>query len=313
MTQFSNAGKEIGNTTSFAYYNPYYNPYCYQGPIYSVGNILNNDYKDINIRSEILAPNIEKNAGVNDCDESCNLGSNMEDNYEIPHNVDDTPKIEHKLIVSINFNSGMRALSDKGKKLHEETVVMAEVVPEIPIDAIVVNNNDAIVVNSNAIVVKNNDSTIKCCFNNCEKIFTDITSIRNHIKLHLKSYRCPEEHCNKPCKTYRDFVHHIAKHDGKYASYSCNICNKEIVGLSNYSKHIKNHEEAVYKCTTMGCRKQFFTISKWISHIGTHGFEEWDDSDDYNNKPLPYICPYNCGKSFNSMRGMKIHSSVHRE
>ena len=170
----------------------------------------------------------------------------------------------------------------------------------------------------------------------CDKIFTNLGSLKLHVKIHTREKLFTCDQCNKEFTQKGHLTEHMRVHTG-VRPYACKVCNKMFTCSSNLSKHsrihtrdsvrkpqrgriqrieksskqkhrekhVKSHssphssEAKVRHFNCTKCFESFQTKSLLFSHKKTHADEK------------PFACGQ-CNKKYMTESGLlEIHSRVH--
>lgn len=75
----------------------------------------------------------------------------------------------------------------------------------------------------------------------CKNKFRQLTTLRNHMKIHTdeRPYKC--KHCEKAFRQISTLTNHVKIHTGE-KPFKCNICSKDFRQQSTLINHIKTHK-----------------------------------------------------------------------
>jgi len=75
----------------------------------------------------------------------------------------------------------------------------------------------------------------------CKNKFRQLTTLRNHMKIHTdeRPYKC--KHCDKAFRQISTLTNHVKIHTGE-KPFTCNICAKDFRQQSTLINHIKTHK-----------------------------------------------------------------------
>lgn len=144
------------------------------------------------------------------------------------------------------------------------------------------------------IKIHTKEFTIKCDF--CSKKFSHSGNFRIHMRMHVdeRPYKCT--FCDHRCRQAQDLEKHLRTHTGE-RPHKCPTCPKAFSTSSNLSAHIRTHTgERPYVCCV--CMKGFCQSTELTKHMRTHTGEK------------SHVCDV-CGKGFNGSSSLMIHRRVH--
>ncbi|XP_017849650.1 zinc finger protein 501 isoform X3 [Drosophila busckii] len=77
----------------------------------------------------------------------------------------------------------------------------------------------------------------------CKNKFRQLTTLRNHMKIHTdeRPYKC--KHCDKAFRQISTLTNHVKIHTGE-KPFTCNICAKDFRQQSTLINHVKTHKAA---------------------------------------------------------------------
>lgn len=85
----------------------------------------------------------------------------------------------------------------------------------------------------------------------CMKAFSTARLLRDHIRSHINTYRCP--HCEMSCSSPSALNSHILYRHSEERSYRCSQCSHAAKTYSDLVRHVKIHGKPVYCCEEAGC------------------------------------------------------------
>ncbi|KAK0142139.1 Zinc finger protein 2 [Merluccius polli] len=137
------------------------------------------------------------------------------------------------------------------------------------------------------------DRPFKC--NVCDKIFTDLTQLRIHLREHKqRSFQCDQ--CPKSFITLQSLQVHGRRHSGPQA-HLCSQCGKRFWTRGGLENHLRLHNgEKPFCC--QDCGKSFTALAGLVVHVRLHTGER------------PYVCTV-CGKGWPSKGDLQKHMRVH--
>lgn len=137
-------------------------------------------------------------------------------------------------------------------------------------------------------------SKVACPY--CDKTFTKITVVQNHIKARHsgeKPFICEE--CGKGCRTFGALKEHKLTHTEE-TPFKCCYCEKSFKNNSRLKTHLDTHNETNYICTS--CGLQLNTRRTLKMHMLVH-------SDQKRHK-----CDF-CGNEYKRAKALKNHLILH--
>ena len=103
-----------------------------------------------------------------------------------------------------------------------------------------------------------NARALKIHVKNCEKTFSRLHHLKNHIKGihknevkdHIKNvhekimkYKCEFDECDKSYTNGVNLTEHVAKFHGKYQEFKCDLCIRSFIN----SRYLKRHKETIHE------------------------------------------------------------------
>jgi len=131
----------------------------------------------------------------------------------------------------------------------------------------------------------------------CNKIFSVISNLDNHMDLHVKENFIYCEICGAYFTNENELIIHKEIHS---VPTSCKVCGKIFSTLWDVRKHRKTHNSSgkPFKCYAYKCNKSFDSSSNRIEHVRIH------------TGAKPYECEY-CGKAFKCRSNLARHARLH--
>ncbi|KAJ9583195.1 hypothetical protein L9F63_022466, partial [Diploptera punctata] len=151
--------------------------------------------------------------------------------------------------------------------------------------------------------------------NICKQIFTDLVTVKEHMKVNCDSYKLYSCYiCKKSYTTISQLTDHLFIHK-ETGNFSCQDCGKSYSRLNFLRNHICESKELSYSCLT--CRKMFKSKLELSIHSVKHGNVE-NEQPSYSshteerlltghmilNKPF-WCCI--CKKSFTNNSQLESH------
>ncbi|XP_034489169.1 zinc finger protein 570 [Drosophila innubila] len=133
--------------------------------------------------------------------------------------------------------------------------------------------------------------------NVCGKGFTQNANLRQHKLRHsdIKRFKC--ELCNNSFVTKAELTSHARTHTG-VKPYECDVCSSRFTTSCSLAKHKRKHTgERPYPCDL--CPMRFTALNVLKNHRRTHTGER------------PYVCPF-CSKSFTQRGDCQMHQRTHQ-
>ncbi|XP_064553381.1 zinc finger protein ZFP2 [Drosophila montana] len=131
----------------------------------------------------------------------------------------------------------------------------------------------------------------------CGKGFTQNANLRQHMMRHsdIKRFKC--ELCNHSFVTKAELTSHARTHTG-VKPYQCEVCSSRFTTSCSLAKHKRKHTgERPYACDL--CPMRFTALNVLKNHRRTHTGER------------PYVCPF-CSKSFTQRGDCQMHQRTHQ-
>ena len=134
----------------------------------------------------------------------------------------------------------------------------------------------------------------------CNKIFSTLGNMRNHIMTIHQNYRpfkCTFPGCNKSYSIESRYQVHLRTHNGQ-KPFMCQICNKTFNEKGNLKTHLRFHSELrPFKCPN--CSKRYKTKGHLKDHVEIQ-----------HNLIKKYFCEF-CNKKFGRISTLKAHIRTH--
>ncbi|KAH8311385.1 hypothetical protein KR044_006007 [Drosophila immigrans] len=133
--------------------------------------------------------------------------------------------------------------------------------------------------------------------NVCGKGFTQNANLRQHKLRHsdIKRFKC--ELCNNSFVTKAELTSHARTHTG-VKPYECEVCSSRFTTSCSLAKHKRKHTgERPYPCDL--CPMRFTALNVLKNHRRTHTGER------------PFVCPF-CSKSFTQRGDCQMHQRTHQ-
>ncbi|KAG7264960.1 hypothetical protein CRUP_034278 [Coryphaenoides rupestris] len=131
----------------------------------------------------------------------------------------------------------------------------------------------------------------------CNRLFTEASSLRRHMKIHrgLKPFKCL--FCPKTFRQATQLKTHLRVHTGE-KPFTCSQCDKCFAQKCQLIAHCRMHhgEEKPFGCEHCGLK--FATSSNYKMHIRLHSGEK------------PYVCDV-CGQTFAQSSTLTYHKRRH--
>uniref|UniRef100_A0A4W5JZD0 Myoneurin n=1 Tax=Hucho hucho TaxID=62062 RepID=A0A4W5JZD0_9TELE len=135
----------------------------------------------------------------------------------------------------------------------------------------------------------------QCLF--CNRAFTQGNQLKTHLRIHTgeKPFACSQ--CDKGFAQKCQLVAHCRMYHGEEKPYTCEQCGLQFATSSNYKIHCRKHSgEKPYVCEQ--CGKGFAQASTLTYHMRSHTGEK------------PYQCD-NCGMAFSVSSSLITHKRKH--
>ncbi|KAH8394501.1 hypothetical protein KR215_001489 [Drosophila sulfurigaster] len=133
--------------------------------------------------------------------------------------------------------------------------------------------------------------------NVCGKGFTQNANLRQHKLRHsdIKRFKC--ELCSNSFVTKAELTSHARTHTG-VKPYECEVCSSRFTTSCSLAKHKRKHTgERPYPCDL--CPMRFTALNVLKNHRRTHTGER------------PFVCPF-CSKSFTQRGDCQMHQRTHQ-
>ncbi|KAH8369236.1 hypothetical protein KR009_005188 [Drosophila setifemur] len=133
--------------------------------------------------------------------------------------------------------------------------------------------------------------------NICGKSFTQNANLRQHKLRHseIKSFKC--ELCSHSFVTKAELTSHARTHTGD-KPFGCEVCQARFTTSCSLAKHKRKHTgERPYACDM--CPMRFTALNVLKNHRRTHTGER------------PYLCPF-CSKTFTQKGDCQMHQRTHQ-
>uniref|UniRef100_A0A336LVX0 CSON005990 protein n=1 Tax=Culicoides sonorensis TaxID=179676 RepID=A0A336LVX0_CULSO len=104
----------------------------------------------------------------------------------------------------------------------------------------------------------------------CDKEFSQVSNLNNHLKLHDPNKDKERLKCNQCDSTFTDprsLKRHEVKHTGE-RKYKCEVCPKSFLYSHNLLNHKRSHlQDKRYKCEEKECDKAYVTSGELKRHV----------------------------------------------
>lgn len=105
----------------------------------------------------------------------------------------------------------------------------------------------------------------------CMKAFSTARLLRDHIKSHINTYRCPN--CEMSCSSPSALNAHILYRHSKDKPYPCQQCSHSAKTYSDLVRHVKIHSKPIYRCEETDCTFEAKSTTSLAHHYEkSHGF-----------------------------------------
>ena len=159
---------------------------------------------------------------------------------------------------------------------------------------------------------------LPCSEKGCDKIFTNDSALKYHIKTIHFPNQLPCHTCDKSFKTNSDLRRHkFYMHEQKGRPISCPKCPKNWKSKDSLKRHLMSHDKKTFRCPFEGCNSTR-TIEYGIRHhyrlkhdgkvLHKSTLEERLEKDKARNERIP--CPI-CKLLIKSGNSAKYHMKVH--
>ncbi|XP_069960373.1 transcription factor IIIA-like [Cherax quadricarinatus] len=138
------------------------------------------------------------------------------------------------------------------------------------------------------------EEKLKC--DKCEKLFSNVYSLKkHHFRYHVRNrYKC--EHCSQTFKKQQHLSTHSFVHTG-IKPFKCDFpgCDVRCEAPSRLKRHYKVHEKNRYSCPRESCKEVFDEYKELQHHLSIGHPKECDI----------------CKKTFRQLRQLKLHRLTH--
>lgn len=153
--------------------------------------------------------------------------------------------------------------------------------------------------------------TVKCAFEDCEKSFSCLAKLKDHMNMHLglKPYKC--EICEKAFSAKKYLQAHTESH-GK--PVKCEKCGLEFTRKYKLKKHIELYCKKEYTC--IYCGKVYKKKGCYQAHIEecVRRPKKMKETNILRKKPESRIVPCQiCKAEFRGRRNMLMHVKAKHE